>query len=127
LQIRIHETETDALAIARAATEFMRGRVVPDLSQYLPMIQSVVITPTHPRVNEIFRIDVVLPDSSNAGQLIWDYFHDVDSADLDQVERGHRHVLYKASKAGGIDMSMRVADRTTLLSSEKKIRVDISP
>jgi len=127
LRLRVDDYNLDIVAIARAMTKFMNDHLAPVVADHVPNFGKPIIKPSHPLINEPFRIDIALPQAIDPEQLLWALSYAVDYDVVDQRAVGARHLILTVNRPGIADIPLWLADRSTLLSSESRIRVDVQP
>lgn len=125
--LRVDGYSLDLIAIARSMTKFMDEHLVPVVTSQTPKFGNFKIIPEHPLAGTPFRVDLALPQASNPKQLLWMLSREVDYDLVDQREIGAQHIILKVNRPGTVEIPFWLADRSTLLSSEVRISVDIQP
>jgi hypothetical protein len=121
--------------IARAVQAFMSAHHVPRLSEYLPRVHAVDVTPTRKTVHvgDELHVSIALspetPPESVATQFreaIADLPPPFDPR-LRQVAQEPLAVRYRAEHAGKTRVDISVVDRKTLLSPALSVTIDVLP
>ena len=123
--------KVDSNAMARAIQQFMEAHRVPRLSDHLPVVDQVKLSPKEIHVGDEFKVAIVLGKNTPLASLDTNFSSPIDpktkEPELTYVSRTPLEGTFKAERPGKATVEVEVMDRKTLLSPPLSSTVDVLP
>jgi hypothetical protein len=127
LDLRVDDYPLDLVEMARSIVKYMDQYVVARVSDHVPRIEKVDLAPLHPRVNDRIRLNFSFPRAFDPKLLMLSLPFGIDLDTFDQREKGTSHIDVIVKRPGKFVLPVWLADRSTLLSSENQVKLEIRP